>query len=417
MSRRLKKLITVFPFLESNRSRVTLGTDTRLNPGTNRIQLKEDADGLYPTTADLYVKTWAVNPATIKQWLIFQAEVINKKNRQGTVVTSVGFRLSTDGANELYWDGGDWVAAAAGQWNTEIEVADNIGALPVATQTIQVIINLATTDPRYTPEVVWVKVLWDSDIEWQEDYIARSFVPELRDQLRPIAEYAEDLAAAGATVDLSVVETPYNITGVDSVYNLTADPNKLTDLFQSYDANTKIVTLTGSQPQGDRILVRFLYEPVVALLTSQDYMELAKVPAVILEDVELIDPHNIQPGDSVINKRTGAGYRLTHGYQADIEFQVRWIADKSKDQQRLADELKRFFANNQQLRSRGQDKLYDLWLIDKYDQQATASQDELQAGRLRARIVKAVFYTREAKPVTGVLRFRATGGNLEFETP
>jgi hypothetical protein len=395
MARRLKKLIKTFQFKEENRSRVALGTDVRLNPETHRLQLKANALYEYPTTADLYAKTWLANPNTVKEWLIFQALV----------------------ANELYWDGGAWSAAGPGDWSTEAEVVANIAAFPMATQSIQVIINLSTTDPKYTPEVDWVKLLYNSDLEWQEDYIAESMMPELREQLRPIAEYAEDLVAASTTVDLSVIETPYDITDVDSAYNLTSDPQKLTDIASSYDTGTKVLTLTGSQPLGERILVRFKYRPVVALMTSQDYSEFAKVPAVILDDVELFGHHSIEPGDHVIDKGTGDGYRLAHGYQADIDLQIRCIADKSKDQHRLADELKRFFATNQQLRSRGQDELFDLWLADKYGQQATPSQDELQAGRLRARIVRAVFYARDAKPVTGTKRFIATGGNLEFETP
>jgi len=417
MSRRLKKLIKVFSFEERYRSDVTLGPNTRLNPSTGRIQLKEGANFLYPTDPDLYVKTRLTTPNTVKGWIGFEAKTDNKTDPEGNQVTDIRFRLSVDGANDLYWDGAAWSAAGAGNWNTEAEIAANIASFPVATQSLQVVTNLSTSHESYTPEVDWIKVLYESDIEWQEDYIVRSLVPELRENIRAIAEYAVDLPAASATVDLGVIETPYNIVDVDSAYNLTADPRKLTDLAQSYNSGTKVVTLSSSQPVGERILVRFTYEPEVAVMTSQDYSELAKVPAVIIEDIELVGNHPIEPGDHVINRATGDGWQLTHGYQSDIELQIRWIADKSTDQQRLADEFKRFFANNQHLRSRGQDELYDLWLIDKYGQQASASQDELQAGRLRARIVRAVFYARDAKPVYGVKRFIVTGGNLEFETP
>ena len=419
MSRRLKKLIKVFRFEETNRALVTLGADTRLNPGTSRIQLKKiGATEAYSTAVDLQVRTRLTNPNTVKAWIGFEALARNKANpATGAQVTDVKFRLSVDGVNDLYWDGAAWSAAGASDWNTEAEVAANIAAFPVATQSLQVAVNLSTSDARYTPEVDWVKVLYESDLEWQEDYIARSLIPELREQIRPIAEFALDLLAASATVDLTAVETPYNIVAVDSAYNLTSDPRKLTDLAQSYDTGTKVLTLSGSQPLGERILIRFIYEPEVALLTSQDYSELAKVPVVVIEDVELFNRRGIEPGDHVINRATGDGWQLTHGYHADIDLEIRWIVDQSKDQQRLADEFKRFFATNQQLRSRGQDEPYDLWLVDQYGQQATASQDELQAGRLRARIVRAVFYARDAKPVPGVRRFVVTGGNMEFETP
>jgi len=416
MARRLKKLIKAFRFIERNRPRITLDADTRLNPSTHCIQLKEDANGHYSTAADLAVRTWLAVPNTVKRWIGFQAYVRNKNDFAGTQKTDVQFRLSADGITDLIWDGA-WLTAGVGDWNTEADIASNIATFPVTEQAIQVVVNLSTQLAVLTPEVDWVKLLYESDLEWQEDYVVRSLIPELRDQIRPIGEYALDLAAAAATIDLGAIETPYAIVGVDSAYNLTNDPKRLADIASAYDSGTKILTLTGSQALGEHVLVRFLYQPVVAFTTSQDYTELAKVPAIVVEDVGLFSTHRIEPGDHVINKSTGDGYQLTEGYHTDIEFQIRWVADKAKDEQRLADELKRFFANNKQLRSRGQDELFDLYVIDRYGQQTTPSQDELQSGRLRGRIVRAVFYAGDAKPVTGVKRFRATGGNVEFETP
>lgn len=411
MSRRLKKLVTVFELSEDNRERLTLGPNVRLNPKTNKVHLQAGADGKYPTATGLYFKTWLANPKSVKAWLLFQANSENKKNFHNTVVTSIGYRLSVDGAAQLYWDGGAWTAATT-QWNTEAEVAANIAALPVANRSIQVIANLLTTDPEQTPEVSALKVLWECDIEFQEDYIFRSLLPSLRAGVRPISEAV--LPANGtATLSLAGIETPYNIIAVDSAYNLASDPNQLTDLASGYNPGTKALTLSASQASGN-ILVRFTYAPEIAVTTHQEYIELGKVPAVLIE-IQQVGSKEMAEHESVIDKATGAGWQLAGGSMQDLDIRMRLITDKEKDLQRLSDEMKRWFSSNQLLRSVGQDELYRLALLDEYSQGAEPDQSEVHTARLRGRLINAVFYAQDAIPVTGVLSFQVAGGNLTFQ--
>jgi len=408
---RLKRLIKTFQFDRSNYSRVTLGPDVRLNINENRLQLKETVYGIteYKTDDDLYAKTWVTNPNTVKQWLGFEAYVTHSYDDLGDPVTSVGFRLG-DGSDEYWWDGGAWVINTT-DWNTEVEVAANISTFPVASEQLQVIINLKTTDQTVTPYVTAIKVLYSSDVEHEEDYIWRSLLHELRDQVRPIADYAISLASTTDTIDFDdyPLETPYNVVGIDAVFNHTDDPEHQTDLFSSYDSGTKVITLSSAQAVGKIIWIRLFYEPEVAVTTGQEYVEVAKVPALALTEISHINSAETGQDDWVVNKSDGTAVKVPAPRQCDIDIRMQLLTDKAKDQTRLADEMKRFFGSNPKLTSKGMDEEFRLWLLDEYEHTTEPSQSEIHAGQLRFRIVKALFFERPAQDVYAVERFNLTG--------
>jgi hypothetical protein len=337
--------------------------------------------------------------------------VDKNKKVNGTVVTFIGYRLG-NGLVEQWWNGSAWATASAGQWNTEAEVAANIATF--VGQSIQVIANLRTTDATQTPELYLVKLLYETDIEFEQEYIARSLLPAMREEVRPISLFPIDVPAATTIIDLSVIETPYNILDIDSVYNLTADPDKLANLSATYDGSTKRVTL-GAPVGPCRVLVRFVYLPEMMIIRSQDYTELSKIPAVCIESI-VQDSHTpIESGPSVCDRfGDGAGWQLKEGFQANINFTVRFTTDKVSDLDSLSDELKRFF-ENRLLRARGQDEFVRLQTFEEYSHQPSALQSELHSARLRARIFNAVFYVRDAVPVTATQRFIVAGGNVAFQ--
>lgn len=404
-----KRIIKFFTFTEDKRSLLTIGTDTRLNPETHRLQLKEDDNGQYSIADNLNIKTWVTDPNTVKQWIGFEAVVRQKRNINYEIVTETNFRLG-NGTDEYYWNGSTWEVNDT-DWNTEKEIADNISSFPVAAKKIQVVINLKTTDKNYTPEVEEVKVLYSSDIEFLEDLIYRSFLPTLREELKPIGDYAIDLEAATSTIDLDTtypLETPYNLIDIDSCFNDTDDPEHLTDIFQSYDLNTKVITLTGSVAQGKRVWIRFVYVPEIMVTTSQEYSEVDKVPAVALTDINENVGFKTGIIDAVTNKDEGTAVQVVV-HQTDVEVVLRIMTDKDKDQKRIADELEEFFANNLFLRSRGLDEKYALLQTSGYDQRNVITQKELHSGFLRCIIEKALFYKEQSKDVYAIKRLKLLG--------
>ncbi len=406
---RTKRLVKTFDFLPERRSVITLGAGTRLNPQTFRLQLEEQPDGTYLTTADLTARTWTANPQSAQQWLGFQA-FVQHQSVEGVQVTDVRYRLN-DGTDDYWWDGGAWAVNNV-NWNTETEIAANIPTFPSTSRQIQVVINLSTSNARYTPAVEAIKILYSSTIEHQEDYL-RSLLRLMKQEIRPIAAYPVRMASTTDTIDLDdsayVLETPYNVVDIDAVYNYSDDPERHTNILQSYDANTKVLSLTGPVDVNKLIWIRLVYEPEVVLTTGQDYYEFDKVPAVVLSDVNLVD--SAEPGhdDSVINRADNTAVKVPGPLQADFDITLRGLTDKAVDQHRLADELKRFFRNNPLMRSLGMDETFRLWLQTEYDMQTVANQKGLQVGQLRFRIVKAAFFERDAVDSYAVESFRLTG--------
>jgi hypothetical protein len=408
---RLKRLIKRFDFTSNVRSKITLGTGVRLDVVNHYLRLV-DTNGVYSTDDDLYAKTWAANPNSVKQWLGFECVVDNFRddNDATQIVTGVKFRLHDD-ANEYWYNGAAWVIDGT-NWNTEEEVANNINTFIVSSKKIGVVVNLYTEDAAKTPVVKAIKVLYSSDVYHQDDYLYRTTVRQLKQQIRPITDYPVTMSTTSAMIDLKndyPLETPYNIVSIDSVFNDTDDPDHFTDLFQSYDDVNQVITLSSSISVGKVAWVKFVYQPEVAVTTGLEYYELDKVPALVLTNVNLINTVELSQSDSVVNKATLEAVKVLPPKRNDMEITINVITDSARDQTRMADELKRFFANNTALTSWGIDEEFRLWLLDEYDGQVGIDSNGIQAGKLRFLLVGTLYYERDAVDVHAVGKFNITG--------
>lgn len=377
-----------------------------LHADRQRLELSKLNTGYYPTTLDLYARTRVTTPTACRKWSGFFAELGTPRNLNGT--TDVRFRLN-DGTIDRYWNSGAnaWVAASSNNWNTEQEIADHIGAWP--TQSLGVVLNLSTTNPLLTPYVNEVRLMYDTDVVELEDYVVRSLIETLREQLRPISIFAVN-STGQTSIDLNALQVPYDIVDVDVVYNNTIDPVHMAPVTGwSYDSGTKLLSIP-AQPNGHRLEVRFAWRPYVVLTQSQDYTEIAKIPAVVITDVQVINQRFIRNRPYVINKANGQGYALTEGVQGDIAVPMSLIAPSSRDLHVMGREAQRFFANNNVFLVRAQDELYPIYCDIDFASNAIASQKETFSARLQARILNAVFYPEDARPVTGVLRMNVTDG-------
>ncbi|KKN30262.1 hypothetical protein LCGC14_0835770 [marine sediment metagenome] len=413
---RITKLIRHFRFEEINRKDITLEAGARLNPKTNRLQL----DGP-PFPATGIARTPVMNPTTVKQWLGFQAFIVQRfiggaeigGGVASVAVTSAGYRL-TDGTDEFFHDGGSWVVNVV-DFNTEEEVAANIATFPVTAQKLGVVVQLTTTDPEVTPELEEIRVLWASDVEHFEDVILRSLVRELRETVRPIGELIIGALNSGGdvtSVDLSgnTIETPYDLVDVDSVYDETADPDHLTDLFSSFDSGTKVVTLSAGVPETNDIRVRFVYTPPVAVTTSQDFNEISRVPILVLDEITWVDTRRMAIDDEVVDKGAETAVRVPAPFQGDIEIALLGITDKLVDHYRLTDQIRRFFLNRPSIRSRGLDERFGMLLVEEYDSRTPAGSADLHTGRALFRIRDVTFHGQDAVDVPIVTKLSTEDG-------
>lgn len=394
---------------ETQRGTLTLGAGTRLNPETHAIELVA-TNGLYTTDSDLTAKTRVFNPNSVKKYVGFDVNIANVFDPDlQDYVTGANYRLN-DGAQDLYWDGANWVAAGASDWNTEAEVAANISSFPVSSRQIQVVINPYTTDNSATPQIKGIMILMESDLEELEDLVWRSLLPLLRQEIRPVTDLPIKFTAGGTSIDLDdyKLDTPYNIVGIDAVFNYDTDPHGQVDLLDSYNAATKVITLSQNLPANTRVWIKITYEPEVAVTTSQDYDELSKVPAIVFRDINAVDSANIGPKCYVRNKAAGTAVAISMKHM-DIDLPMECVTNKQKDLQRMCQELDRFFGKNTLLRSKGLDREYSMRLISEYDGTTNPTQDELYTGRFRARISKALFFDGPEEDVYTVNQFTLRG--------
>jgi hypothetical protein len=236
-------------------------------------------------------------------------------------------------------------------------------------------------------------------------------VRQLKEQIRPITDYAIKLTSESSTIDLNdfEMETPYDIIDIDSVYNETNDPDHFTDLLQSYNSSTKVITLSDTIDEDEIAYIKLIYRPVIAVTTGLDYYEVTKLPTLTLTNINLINTTELSYSDSVLNKSTGIGVTVKPPKRSDMDVSLNIITNSAADQVRLADELKRFFANNTYLTSWGLDEKFRLQLIEEYDGQVGEQGSGVYAGKLRFLIIGTLYYLQDATVAYSVERFRLTG--------
>lgn len=409
----LRTYIKHFTFEEADRARVELGPNTRINPKTHRAQLGTYGSNIYPTTTNLYVKSWIANPDAVREWQGFDAEILHKKVN-GEQVTSAYFRLG-DGTNEYYWNGSAWVVSTS-NWNTEEEIANNIASFPTTERKLQVIVNLRTSDSTVTPELVEIRVAYGALLDSEEeDMILRTIVRKLKANIRPIARINLVQQNSGTSVDMNIeIDTDYNIVDIDSVFNHTTDPDHNNDIFSSYDPTTKILTLSASVVAGQLMWIRFQYEPIVAISTSRDWYEVEKIPSLILEDVSFTDAVQWYTEDYVGKKSDGTVKVLPGPIQGNLNFTIRGITDKQVDHLRLTSAVKRYFANNLVIVSTGLDERYRLWLVEEYEQSNSEEEKDLHSWVATFRIPNFCVWAKDAYDRNLVAQF-GIGGDLDIE--
>lgn len=328
----MQKLIKRFVFDRDHYSKFTLSDPSkiRLNVDDNRLELVVQSyrawgQPVYSTDTDLTVTTWVTNPNTVQQWLTFNGYPSPASQPSNTLVQ---YRIS-DGTDERYWSGSAWDIAGAGDWNDEDTVSANIAAFPVTTQKLGVVINLVSTDGVSTPTVEAVELLMSCEIDYIRSIVSDAMIPALRSGINPVLDYAMR-STGGTTISLLDQETSFNIIGVDAVYDHDSDPQHTTNLLSSYDAASKTLTLSSSIVRGKVAWIRFQIEPEVYLnWSSQDYLEVEKVPAIAIDSFTLsgnqISACQISP-----NRTANTAILRRNPFKLRIEFDIILLADGNR---------------------------------------------------------------------------------------
>jgi len=327
------------------------------------VRLKRQSlDGLFSTDADIYFRTEVVNPLAARQ-----IELVQVKSREPRG-TYTQIKLY-NGTSDYYWDGVAWSIAGTSDWNSEGDVNANLATFPfLPARTLAVVVNLKTDDAYVTPEISEVLVLFRLRIDYLEDLIFRSMIPHMKQEIRPVANYPlPPLTTGVAQLTLSDYEldTPFEVTDVEAVYDFTADSELLYDIFDSYNATTTVITLTSTLPAGHVPFVLFRYVPRFVYTTQQDYIEIAKVPSIVLQRMEIpfAGDYSLLSRETIVDKGTGRAVIVKEPWRATLEFRIHVYADRAVDEVRLMSALMKYFESNQSVHFIGVDEHYRMMVI------------------------------------------------------
>lgn len=218
---------------------------------------------------------------------------------------TIEFQLSKDdGTSWLYWGGASWDAAGAEDWSDIADVRKNIAAFPLGTgadRSVRLRMRLQPdTTKRKTPIVydLWLKVEYEYDpiVDLYRTVHAALSAVEHRLRCRESADGTANVTLSD--FDFTVVPA----SGIE-VYNLTDDPGRGADLFQAYDAGTKVVTMTGAQDVDDVLEIRFKATAPVHLVTD-GFTHDAELPAILLQTNVSEDRQHPQDIQYEINAET-----------------------------------------------------------------------------------------------------------------
>lgn len=363
-------------------------TKIRLDPSDFNVKLKMDqTTWKYPSDTDIWFRTWVTTPKSCRKLLMFESfPVIQPCDEDGNHA-ELYYRIY-DGTDDLWWDGVAWSVAGAGEWNTEEEINTNIDTYPILPdRSFAITVNLRSVDTRnqITPLVKELRVLMEVHIDFLEDIVFRSLMPSIKNNVTALANYAAVPAFASdvSSIDFSQyrINTPYNIVDVERVYDLTDDIELLYNLFDSYDTGTGVITLASDLPAGHRPLIIFRYQPEIVYITHQDWIEVHKLPAIILQrvDVPVATAYNRSAKEGIVNKATGDAFVVSSPWRASIEFRLHGLSASAVDEMRMISRTLEYFENNQLLRSTGLDEYYRMYLEKEFRDMSTPGRSDERA--------------------------------------
>jgi len=263
----------------------------------------------YPTTAAWFGTYLRAVPA-VKAW---RALEVLADTPTGTQVL---YLLADEDGDAYRWDGASWSPLShsamqlGSNWNSEAQLQAGFPTWPGTS--VQVLFRMRSLSGTATPVVYGARAMaqvWVPSAV--EDVLLDTVVPALRAVQVPVRLQVS--ADGDATVDLGGLRT-YAFTEPGSskalfvpvaAFDLTADPEATVDLMASWNSTTKVLQLSSTPTAGHTLQVEALVNPLVARHTSADHLELARLPAVVLENVTIrIEPSG-QDGVNVVRDRAG----------------------------------------------------------------------------------------------------------------
>jgi len=389
-------------------------TKIRLDPTDFNVKLKiQSTTNAYTDDANVWFRTWTTNPKALRKLLMI--EIFPEVQPDDAEI----YLRINNGTNDYYWKTSTsaWtIATASTHWNTEAEINAHITTFPILPgRTFAITVNLRSLDSRHevTPLVREIRVLMEVHIDFIEDIVLRSLMPMVTSGITALANYAAipavnvALPATGITsINFSQYRknTPYNITAIAAVYDIVNDPELLTNLYSSYNPTTQVITLSSQIPNGGRPFILMRYVPEVAYITHQDWLEVNKLPVILIQRVEVPVATNntLASREFIVDKSTGNGVVIEKPWRANLDFRLHVLTSSLVDEMRLMSKVLEFFERYQFIRSVGIDEYYRLYLSREFRDMSNPDRSDQRAFWTKLTIydVRMPFVSRDAKAVT-----------------
>lgn len=431
----IKKLIKRFEFNDKNLPLVDLSGGLVVSLRSPRgLQLPRQQLDYGPSAKakpysldqTLIARTWVTNPKGLRAWLGFQIERRQDPPSpdpeiEDTPVT-IRFRLS-DGTDDLWYDGAAWsVPVNPTDWNTESEVADNITTFPIEDRKLGIVISMFTIDERVTPRIQTAKFLYECDVNEQHDIVYSSLVPELK-SLRCRSRVLMVMSQTGTSISFADpaalgFETEYEIVGVISAFDFTNDPNKLTDIAQSFDENTKELTLSSSVTQGDAVWIDFEFLPDVAVNTGRDFYEASKIPRIDVTNISFVDVlaagSSTSSADSYFHPVTGDGFKIPGPREFDMFMVLEILGDKQYDVTHMTEAIAAWVGQSTELIMSATDERFFMISEGQVSDDGIPNPDDVRVYKMPLAIYRITSYDLPAEATAAPQSIVFEDGNLEF---
>lgn len=264
--------------------------------------------------------------------------------------TGIRVRLWT-GTVEKYWTGTAWATATtSAHWNTIAEVYAHLPTFTGSSLGFTVEISRATTtavSPVLAGIAAVARVMFASTSgddtrasSWMDDLLHRVLIRRtLVNVILPGAD--EFTAAAGSVVDLSagVGQFPFDVTGVEAVYDVTADPHLVAPLAGTWNAGTQVWMPTVPFVVGHKIHVRFLFRPEVEHSSDGDFFT-DRLPSIVFESVTATSRTRAVGETCVVDEATQVGVAVMTPDAVTYQIQGRVLAARTSDRDRITDALR-----------------------------------------------------------------------------
>lgn len=255
---------------------------------------------------------------------------------------SLSYQLSNNnGANWFYHDGASWTAASISDWNTETDVDFNLPDFPMTVnKEIRVRAKLATsTNGNATPFLEQVTIFADLDYNFQDDLL-RSMKEWLERYVWIRAKYYVQMPQpTGGGIGCPPGYGPSDVITLDdkkweemsapvTVYNLTTDPNKTTNLFAGFVAGG--IQLTSEQ---EGVLeASFMARPPV-YIGAEEFIQLASIPSIVIQLGNVKERRDLRRGNEELDwafARRRAQWHVSRVW-FDAEFRISCQSDLKRE--------------------------------------------------------------------------------------